>query len=98
MVLRHTQVRLRGDGDVLENDRITFRISPDLERHERYTYLLSRLAPKPRKAQPGAAEREGAGVTPAAGVTSAAPPTILKQGSDVSPMEGVTDVSPMEGV
>ena len=50
LVLRHTQVRLRPDGGVVqENDRIKFRISPDLERHERYSYLLSRLAPKPRK-------------------------------------------------
>ena len=44
LVLRHTQVRVRADGDVVqENDRIAFRISPDLERHERYNYLLDRL-------------------------------------------------------
>jgi len=34
---------------VQENKRIGFRISPELERHERYNYLLSRLTPKPRK-------------------------------------------------
>ena len=60
LVLRHTQVRLQPDGGVVqENDRIRFRISPDLERHDRYNYLLSRLALKPRKSSTSGIERGG---------------------------------------
>ena len=59
LVLRHTQVRVRPDGGVLqENDRIGFRISPNLEQHERYSYLLNRLTPKPRKTSTGGAEHK----------------------------------------
>ncbi|KAM0918026.1 hypothetical protein ACQ4PT_009389 [Festuca glaucescens] len=61
LVLRYTQVRVRPDGGVVqENDRIGFRISPELERHERYNYLLNRLTPKPRKTPPGPAEGKSA--------------------------------------
>jgi hypothetical protein len=49
---------------VQENDRIGFRISPELERHERYNYLLNRLTPKPRKTPPGPAEAKSAEVPP----------------------------------
>ncbi|KAK1665875.1 hypothetical protein QYE76_054034 [Lolium multiflorum] len=44
--------------------RIGFRISPELERHERYNYLLNRLTPKPRKTPPGPAEAKSAEVPP----------------------------------
>jgi hypothetical protein len=63
LVLRHTQVRVRPDGGVVqESDRIGFRISPGLERHERYTYLLSRLAPKPRKTSLEGVKKKNAAV------------------------------------
>ncbi|KAM0901363.1 hypothetical protein ACQ4PT_020050 [Festuca glaucescens] len=65
LVLRYTQVRVRPDGGVVqENDRIGFRISPELERHERYNYLLNRLTPKPRKTPRGPAEAKSAEVPP----------------------------------
>jgi len=52
LVLKHTQVRIRADGEVhQENDKITFRISSTLERDERYNYLLSHLTPKPRRSR-----------------------------------------------
>ncbi|KAM0833857.1 hypothetical protein ACQ4PT_064003 [Festuca glaucescens] len=99
LVLRHTQVRVRADGDVVqENDRITFRLSPDLERHERYNYLLNRLTPKPHKAQPSPAGQEGAAVP------ASRPLTILRRGSEgnaastPSPQVQDTHSAPMEGV
>jgi hypothetical protein len=49
LVLRYTQVRIQADGELhQENNRIWFRISPNLEADERYNYLLNRLTPKPR--------------------------------------------------
>jgi hypothetical protein len=65
LVLHHTQVRVRPDGGVVqESDRIGFCISPDLERHERYTYLLDRLAPKPRKTSLEGVEKKNVAVPP----------------------------------
>jgi hypothetical protein len=63
LVLHHTQVHVRPDGGVVqESDRIGFRISPDLERHERYTYLLGHLAPKPRKTSIEGVEKKNAAI------------------------------------
>jgi hypothetical protein len=66
LVLRHTQVRVRPNGGVVqESDRIGFRKSPNLERHEWYTYLLGRLDPKPRKTSLEGVEKKNAVVPPA---------------------------------
>lgn len=47
-----------------EGDRIGFRISSELDRHERYNYLLNRLAPKPRKTPAGGTKRRDTMVPP----------------------------------
>jgi hypothetical protein len=63
-VLRHTQVHIQPDGELhQENNRISFRISPNLEGDERYNYLLSRLTLKPRWAHDGGAEEKEAATT-----------------------------------
>lgn len=95
LVLRHTQVRVRPDGEVAqESDRIGFRISPDLERHERCSYLMSRLAPRPRKVRPSAeGQKETATLSP--------PLRILKRDGqlDATPTSSSTPTAtPMEGV
>ncbi|KAF0918694.1 hypothetical protein E2562_025820 [Oryza meyeriana var. granulata] len=58
LVLKHTQVRVRPDGEVhQENERITFCISRNLERDARYNYLLAWLTRRPRKARVVADEK-----------------------------------------
>ena len=53
MVLKHVHVRVRADGRIYEdNDRITLQISPNLERNERYNFLIENLAPRPQRIEP----------------------------------------------
>jgi hypothetical protein len=53
LVMKHTQVRVCPDGEVrTEDERITFRISANLERDARYNYLIARLTPRPRRVRP----------------------------------------------
>ncbi|KAK1653685.1 hypothetical protein QYE76_071490 [Lolium multiflorum] len=102
--LRYTQVRVRPDGGVVqENDRIGFRISPELERHERYNYLLNRLTPKPRKTPPGPAEAKSAEVPPS--LPSATPRQDDEQvkvtttpASSAKKKAPTSTATPMEGV
>ena len=103
-MLTNTQVRVRADGDIHQEDgRIIFRISPTLESNERYKYLLKRLTPKPRKVRGG--EAAGKGVAP----TQERPPIILKRkgsreatpsiaSSDSLGESTSTSASPMDGV
>jgi hypothetical protein len=97
-------VRVRPDGGIAqESDKIGFRISPELERHERYNYLLNCLAPKPRKASAGGAEQRN---TMAAPPLPSSTPKLdgqqVKEASTSSPSgrqkTPVPTATPMEGV
>lgn len=103
MVLKHTQVRVHPDGEVRQEDeRITFRISPNLERDARYSYLIARLTPRPRRVRPVVDEkRETTAIQPR-------PVTILQRSkgqAQVSPSTSSpknqferNESTPMEGV
>ena len=53
LVLKHVRVRVRADGRIYrDNERITLQISPNLERNERYNFLIENLAPRPRRVEP----------------------------------------------
>lgn len=102
-------MRIQPDGELhQENNRISFRISPNLEGAERYNYLLSWLTPKPQRAQDGdanakemAAAEERASVSLSHDRTQReTTPSIDSSGSQLdrspspTPMEGVEESSP----
>jgi hypothetical protein len=113
LVLKHTQVRVRPDGEVhQEDERIVFRISPSLERDARYNYLIARLTPKPRRTQDVADKNREQALTQPRHVTilqrgkgqvqatlGTSPSTLVRQSkkNQSTPMEGV-EQTPVEQV